>query len=480
MRLARFYLGVAACLLAACTREQAKTPVGVSAVDGPIARTAGGEEEIIGLGVMHASGSTVYHAYTPGGFLIYWHGLETHKWGVYDSVAGFPDTEQHDDYTFTHPSGREQHIVRNGAHEVGVVRTGRSWNRFVALLGAGGGYEDNTAWSDVSVQVDENTPTTSLAGSLRRSTSYAQAPDTAAFGTGNATVVTGTPLWFISTYRANAGGSNVYAPNLILNSFNFDYGGAASNWQAAVNSSDPCCTLNSLIPFRHVFRSPGRTRRYVVRVRVVEPYHNEMENGRIAADADTITVTADSACWHSTGSFTNTPVHFDASCSDTRNAGVARYQWVFTSTDSSSWSTSNSIDHTFTTPGYYNVKLRIRLTTGEGGADSTIGAISIARLLDSVRVVVNTDQGSRNPAVVRPNELCEFDVTPYGGLSPFTYTWQQQLGARWVTIGTEDVLYYMVRGTGTTLRGTAIDAIGQTANRTIVVTPSSSGATCIM
>ncbi len=251
---------------------------------------AGSEEELIG-GEVHGAGASWYRASVSGpvwgeNWSMYFLGTQSNgRWGVFTNPADCPAAEEHMDVTQTVPVTSEQHCGYNGIYSVIVTGEGKNWIRSIAMLGRMG-VPDSIAhgYHDVNVAFDHSAPATELQGALRRSLTYQGEPeylDTAAYTVDSAIVVTGSPVWFISTYQAMLTGSVKYGFAEISNSFNFDYTTVGSLWWPGVNSitaNDP----DRRLPYRHIFRSPGRERRLAVVARVIEPYHLADSDGRIA------------------------------------------------------------------------------------------------------------------------------------------------------------------------------------------------------
>ncbi len=420
----RSQLGLLAVVVAvyACGRDQPTAQTGYR--PSFFVGESSDDEELIGGPVYGASGSTVYTV-SIGNAPIYFGGSgvlqNKHRWGIFSphTAEGCPASEQHfqtasQSINHTPPSGSEEHCGLNGPYGVTVSGGGKTWVRDIMMLDERGvpAETGSNGHQDVNVPLDVGSPSTTLSGSLRRSTAYHLSTDTASFSTGGVSVTTGDSLWFVSTFQGYAGGSALYDYTEVLNSYNFD-ADRAGEFLGAVNSSHPNAS-NWFYPFLHTFYSPGRTRVFKVVLRVVEPYHAQMTNGR-RADSLSVTVAADSACWTSPGGVAGTSVNFSASCSDGRNAGVAEYQWVWGDSSTSAWSTAQGATHTYSTSGTKTVKLRIRLSTGEGGMDSTTHTVTILE-----PVVLTWTQVT---VAAKPNVSCSWWVSATGGSGSIEIAW---------------------------------------------------------
>jgi hypothetical protein len=395
-------------------REPALAPSGPSFHSGG---NSSDDEELIGSAVLGTSPTTVYTVSMSYGPTIYFDGDQNkHRWGVFSQHSYCPGSEQHyRNSGLTDLSGAEDHCGPNGAYSVSVSGGGMSWSRDIAMLDSRGVPAETGAGGhqDVKVFFDRSSPSTTLSGSLRADVAYHGSTDTSAFGTGDLSVTTGDSVWFISTYQAYEGGTPRYDWQRILNSYNFDYQRSGS-WEPAVNSANPN-EDNWNLPFNHVFRSPGRTRDYAVRLRVVEPFHTSMASGVLVSDDIVVTVSADSACWTSPGGVRGTAVSFSASCSENGNPGVAEYQWAWGDGASSDWSTSQGATHSYDSAGVKTVTLRIRLSTEEGGMDSTTHTVTIQ---DPVVLSWTQLVGS-----ARPNVSCSWWVSATGGSGSYEFAW---------------------------------------------------------
>jgi hypothetical protein len=164
----------------------------------------------------------------------------------------------------------------------------------------------------------------------------------------------------------------------VLNSFNFDYGRNPAAFGPAVNSHpDP----NYFYPFQHVFRTPGPSTTYEVRLRVIEPYHDGITSlGRVTPDVVRVTVTGGPAgpCFNVSGvQQAGSDVTFDASCSG--NTGYLEYDWDFGDGQTTGFAGSNRVvSHSYAAAGSKAVTLRIRLASGEGPTLATSQAVTIA------------------------------------------------------------------------------------------------------
>jgi len=446
------------------------------------AGTGGGsnEEDLIGEQVYGAS-SGVFDANG-----MYFSATQNkHRWGYYMDTACVRRSEVHStnpnltvDSTVT-----EQHCGRPGPYEVVITGNGHRWERSIAMLDSDGVLWDvpnNDVYADVAVPLDVGTYATNRQGHLRRTTTYAAATDTAAFGTGDMSgIATGTPVWFIATYQSFVNGVKKYRNTDDLNSYNFDVG-RGGTWQPAVNSEsgDPT-DVDRLLPFRHVFRSPGGSTVYLVTDRVVEPQDSSMSDGHPTADTIQVTVTADPACWTSPGGPAGTSVSFSAACSDQRNAGIAQYRWVWSPGVSSSWSTNTSAYHVYPDSGSKSVTLLIKLSTNEGDTASATHTVSITAPQFTVSITPPVTP-VHDTVTVKPNQTCLLRASTSGYNGTYSYTWEKKTKFAWSSIGSGARLDLSVGGTAkyavrvnATLSGTTI-----THSDTLGFNVTSSGAWC--
>lgn len=277
------------------------------------------------------------------------------------------------------------------------------------------------AYHDVHVAFDLNAATTTLNGDIRGGAEYRTIADTTDFYSAVRydTVGSGDTLWFISTYQASGNDSRTWYNSTtgVLTSFAFDRssGGAFS---PAVNSQPTPQTYTR--PMLHVFSGGSGMSLHSVVGRVIEPYHNGIGNlGRDQTDSMVISVVGVSACFSYSGGtlYVGQAVTFDASCSTGWTA--LEYSWDFDEgAGATGWSSTATIQHTFSSGGNRDVVLSARRDARHTDADDSTRVVSIAAF--SVYIT--------GPDLIETSDSYTWEAHPQGGSTPFHYQWYYKQG----------------------------------------------------
>lgn len=438
--------------LASCEFRQRPPTSPSLSVRGP---TGGdNEEELIGDTLW---GETIFYQMTTGGpraryriqldgdttDIMYYLPSAWHPWGWFTSSPDehncFSDMREHHDVTgdgVAEISDPERHCVRNGQHDVTVLRV--TWNedgsaivasqtafrRRVAMLGYLGAFEDHpqsTTYHDVIVTLDGTEGLVQWQGDLRAGNYFMgrEFPDSLYAQNSNFLIGGSDTLWFMSTFVATGQEQRPWylSPKAVLTQFNFDFVYTPEAFSGGVNSKPGTQTSAALRTFA------ARADPYRVVGRTIAPFHLDMSAGSVrTAQSIYVTAVGPDACFSVSGpQMPDSVLTFNGDCSTAQ--GTREFRWSFGDNTGVEWTPDSAVvHHVYGATGSYAVTLRVRRAGSTEPVDSASQTVVIATTPPLYVSIVGPDW-------ITTSGTYTWNSVPHDGVPPYTnYRWYYQQG----------------------------------------------------